>query len=252
MGYKFVIKILEGEADKFFQEEEGLVNKTSGWEPRIELRIKGNEMIIEPQDQRSRSQYPEYITKLLKRAYEQFAHFSFRREEGYYPNPQLNELFFYYVLFRDAIERAKENGQDILGEQWNRNRFLKQFREYPLSDETLKKMFEEGLKIRYLKNERASEGICSPPTSSNPLVIRIGCDGPKEEQDSTLVHEIIEAYGFFVGSGGSIAVPCYNPYSALRNYHRLVGDLEKELCEFGFHRTIRRFEEDYKASSVVL
>jgi len=101
-------------------------------------------------------------------------------------------------------------------------------------------MFEEGLRIMYSERLKTLEGTCSPPTSSSPVIITVGCDGTKEEQDSTLVHEIVEAYGFFVGGGGSIAVPCYRSYTTFQDYHWLVEALETELYEFGFHQTIKK------------
>jgi len=95
-----------------------------------------------------------------------------------------------------------------------------------LSDEFLKKMVEEGLRIKYSKRLKVGAGYCS----GSGLEVLVGVGGSQNNIDETLVHEIIEAYLKRVGITSLWG----------RMPHKYIDMLTEELLEFGFAQTIKR------------
>lgn len=237
MGYRFILDVLEGDAERLLESVRKYVcDHKTDWEPGIDIRPgkKDGEIIIEPQDQRSDSEYPHFMLELLSMAYKDLTSFNFRREAGFFPNPPLHGLFFMRLL--QGTLRKVEEEHRLFKQRWHRQSFLRGFEQSPLSDDLLKEMFEFALEIRYVKNWYCP-GSCVPARN---LEIYINSNAPAEKQDKTLTHEVIEAYGFWVGVGGKWPPDHPSSYTPFRGHHDLVDLLEKELYEFGFHQTIKR------------
>ena len=228
MGYRF---ILEAEDCRDFYETERQIIERHRWkpEPPIEIKLDGNNrIIIEPLDQRRTGRYPTYIKELVGRASERFNCFTFKKEEGFNPNPPLDPIFFKQRILYGALERYESS----YGSNPSLEKLISELvhgRVPALSDEFLKKMVEEGLRIKYSKRLKVGAGYCS----GSGLEVLVGVGGSQNNIDETLVHEIIEAY---LKRVGITSLWGWMP----RMPHKYIDMLTEELLEFGFAQTIKR------------